>query len=91
MTPPGLALALVATLLCAAAPPAVTAQRGLRQDDLALPSRLSDLCSGVMLDNSQFLRADGFTREVCGAWTSMQDVPACRQRCAEHKSRLPPN
>lgn len=74
MKPPRAALALLAALLCAAAAPAAAAGRGLKDDDLGLPSRLSDLCSSVVVDQSQFLPADGFTREVGGVGRKLASI-----------------
>lgn len=58
------ALALLAALLCGAAPPAAAGGRALLQlDDLGLPSRLSSLCSGSVSDG-QFLPVDSFSAQV---------------------------
>lgn len=58
------ALALLAALLCGAAPPAAAAGRALLQvDDLALPSRLSDLCAGFVPDG-QFIPSVSFSMQV---------------------------
>ena len=75
MKPPRAAFALLAALLCAAAAPAAAAGRGLKEDDdLGLPSRLSDLCASVVVDQSQFLPADGFTREVGGVSRKLASI-----------------